>query len=75
MLAGGEATGTIMLPTVAAHPAIEPVLATQSFYRLANALSLEGDEWHSIVLAVPRLFEDTTPAQGLEIERISFLPA
>jgi glucosamine--fructose-6-phosphate aminotransferase (isomerizing) len=40
MLAGGEAAGAVSLPTVAAHPAIEPVLATQSFYRLANALSL-----------------------------------
>jgi glucosamine--fructose-6-phosphate aminotransferase (isomerizing) len=28
------------LPTVAAHPVIEPLLAIQSFYRAANALAL-----------------------------------
>ncbi len=43
--------------------------------RMTLVVPLEGDEWHSIVLQVPRLFEDTKPAQGLEIERISFLPA
>ena len=42
--------------------------------RMTLAVPLEGDEWHSIVLQVPRLFEHTKPAQGLEIERISFLP-
>ncbi|AJP71786.1 SIS domain-containing protein [Sphingomonas hengshuiensis] len=34
----GDAGG--ILPTAAAHPAIEPLLALQSFYRAANALSL-----------------------------------
>ena len=42
--------------------------------RMTLVVPLEGDEWHSIVLQVPRLFEHTKPAQGLEIERISFLP-
>jgi glucosamine--fructose-6-phosphate aminotransferase (isomerizing) len=40
LLAGGEAEGVTSLPTVAANPAIEPLLATQSFYRLANALAI-----------------------------------
>ena len=43
--------------------------------RTTLVVPLEGDEWHSIVIAVPQLFEETTPPQGLEIERISFLPA
>lgn len=40
LLAGGEAAGAVSLPVVAAHPALEPLLATQSFYRCANALAL-----------------------------------
>jgi glutamine---fructose-6-phosphate transaminase (isomerizing) len=40
LLAGAEARGAITLPTVQAHPVIEPLLAIQSFYRAANALAL-----------------------------------
>jgi glutamine---fructose-6-phosphate transaminase (isomerizing) len=40
LLAGSSVAGTTELPTQAAHPVIEPLLFTQSFYRLANALSL-----------------------------------
>jgi glucosamine--fructose-6-phosphate aminotransferase (isomerizing) len=40
LLAGGSATGACVLPTLAAHPAIEPLLMTQSFYRFANELAL-----------------------------------
>lgn len=40
LLAGGRAEGTRSLPTVTAHPAIEPLLATQTFYRFANELAL-----------------------------------
>jgi hypothetical protein len=36
---------------------------------------LEGDEWHSVVFEVPRLFLGAKPPQGLEITKISFLPA
>jgi hypothetical protein len=36
---------------------------------------LEGNAWHSVVFEVPRLFTNVKPPQGLEIERISFLPA
>ena len=32
---------TIGLPTPPSHPALQPLLMIQSFYRLANALSLE----------------------------------
>lgn len=32
------------LPAIAAHPAIEPVLAIQSFYRMASALALARDQ-------------------------------
>jgi hypothetical protein len=39
------------------------------------SIPLEGDEWHSIVLEVPRLFEDAKPPQGLAITRMTFLPA
>jgi glucosamine--fructose-6-phosphate aminotransferase (isomerizing) len=28
------------LPAIAAHPAIEPILIVQSFYKMANALAL-----------------------------------
>jgi glutamine---fructose-6-phosphate transaminase (isomerizing) len=40
LVAGREVPGAITLPTLAAHPAIQPVLAIQSFYRAANALSV-----------------------------------
>ncbi len=40
LLAGGRAPGAITLPTVTAHPVLEPILAVQSFYALANNLSL-----------------------------------
>ena len=38
--AGAETPGLIALPVLRAHPAIEPMLMIQSFYRLANALAL-----------------------------------
>ncbi|WP_255500800.1 SIS domain-containing protein [Caulobacter sp. 17J80-11] len=38
--AGVEAPGALVLPTVAGHPALEPLLRVQSFYRMANALSV-----------------------------------
>ena len=40
LLAGAAAPGATILPTESAHPAIEPLLFAQSFYRMANALSL-----------------------------------
>jgi glutamine---fructose-6-phosphate transaminase (isomerizing) len=40
LLAGAALAHTTQLPTEAAHPVIEPLLFVQSFYRLANALSL-----------------------------------
>ena len=40
LLAGAKAQGATVLPTVVAHPVIEPILQIQSFYRLANNLSL-----------------------------------
>jgi glutamine---fructose-6-phosphate transaminase (isomerizing) len=40
LLAGAAAAGATILPTEAAHPVIEPLLFAQSFYRMANALSL-----------------------------------
>jgi glucosamine--fructose-6-phosphate aminotransferase (isomerizing) len=42
MLAGGsvEHSGVHKLPTLAAHPVIEPILYVQSFYRMVNALAL-----------------------------------
>lgn len=40
LLAGATAAGVTVLPTLAAHPVIEPLLLAQSFYRMANALSL-----------------------------------
>lgn len=40
MLAGSEVPGALTLPAVRAHPAIEPLLLIQSFYRFANALAL-----------------------------------
>ena len=38
--AGASVPGAIALPTVAAHPAVAPLLLAQSFYRLANAAAL-----------------------------------
>jgi glucosamine--fructose-6-phosphate aminotransferase (isomerizing) len=40
MLAGADAPKSLALPTETAHPAIQPMLIIQSFYRLVNALSL-----------------------------------
>ena len=40
MIAGFDAPGTLLLPTVSAHPALEPILMVQSFYRMINALSI-----------------------------------
>jgi glucosamine--fructose-6-phosphate aminotransferase (isomerizing) len=40
LLTGGHAHGAAHLPGVVAHPVIEPILAIQSFYRMANDLSL-----------------------------------
>jgi glucosamine--fructose-6-phosphate aminotransferase (isomerizing) len=40
LVASSSATPGIRLPTPAAHPAIEPLLQIQSFYRAANALAL-----------------------------------
>jgi glucosamine--fructose-6-phosphate aminotransferase (isomerizing) len=40
LLAGADAAGATILPTEGAHPVIEPLLFAQSFYRMANALSL-----------------------------------
>ena len=40
LLAGARARGATLLPSVVAHPVIEPLLLIQSFYRLANDLSL-----------------------------------
>ena len=40
MLAGSRVSGTLELPTLRAHPAIEPMLMIESLYRLANALAL-----------------------------------
>ena len=37
--AGIEVPGAIVLPTIAAHPVIEPLLLVQSFYRLVNQLA------------------------------------
>ena len=39
MLSGADATGAVTLPSIRAHPVIEPLLAIQSFYRAANALA------------------------------------
>jgi len=38
--ASGPLEGAIHLPSLATAPALEPILLIQSFYRLANALSL-----------------------------------
>ena len=39
LLAGVTAERALSLPTIAAHPVIEPMLMVQSFYRMANALA------------------------------------
>jgi glucosamine--fructose-6-phosphate aminotransferase (isomerizing) len=40
LLAGSGARGAISLPTICAHPVLEPLLTIQSFYGMANALAL-----------------------------------
>lgn len=40
LMAGASVPGATLLPTVEAHPFIQPLLLVQSFYRLANALSI-----------------------------------
>jgi glucosamine--fructose-6-phosphate aminotransferase (isomerizing) len=40
MLAGAGEVGAGVLPALSAHPVIEPILMIQSFYRMANALSV-----------------------------------
>jgi glutamine---fructose-6-phosphate transaminase (isomerizing) len=40
LVAGTEVARATVLPSLGAHPAIEPLLLVQSFYRMANALSL-----------------------------------
>jgi glucosamine--fructose-6-phosphate aminotransferase (isomerizing) len=39
LIAGSEAAGAVTLPTIAAHPVIEPLLRIQSFYRMAEMLA------------------------------------
>jgi glucosamine--fructose-6-phosphate aminotransferase (isomerizing) len=40
LLVGAGEVGAGALPALAAHPVIEPILMIQSFYRMANALSV-----------------------------------
>ncbi|HWN06391.1 MAG TPA: SIS domain-containing protein [Steroidobacteraceae bacterium] len=40
LLAGSQTPGAVTLPAIRAHPAIEPLLLIQSFYRFANTLAL-----------------------------------
>ena len=40
LFAGGVVKGSTTLPTIEAHAAIQPLLLAQSFYKLANALSI-----------------------------------
>jgi glutamine---fructose-6-phosphate transaminase (isomerizing) len=40
LLAGASAPQSLILPTEQAHPAIQPMLIVQSFYRMVNALSV-----------------------------------
>lgn len=40
LIAGAQAAGAIVLPTLPAHPVIEPILLIQSFYRMVNALAI-----------------------------------
>ena len=39
LLAGSDVPGAVTLPVLHAHPAIEPLLFIQSFYRMANSLA------------------------------------
>jgi glucosamine--fructose-6-phosphate aminotransferase (isomerizing) len=39
LAAGVECRGALALPTLKAHPAVQPLLAVQSFYRMVNLLS------------------------------------
>jgi len=39
-LAGGEAAGATVLPTLGCAPLLEPIMQIQSFYRAANALAI-----------------------------------
>jgi glucosamine--fructose-6-phosphate aminotransferase (isomerizing) len=40
LLVGAGEVGAGVLPALSAHPAVEPILMIQSFYRMANALSV-----------------------------------
>lgn len=40
MFAGSSVPGATVLPTIDAHPVIQPLLLAQSFYKFANALSV-----------------------------------
>jgi glutamine---fructose-6-phosphate transaminase (isomerizing) len=40
LVAGSQVPGVLALPALRAHPAIEPLLLIQSFYRLVNALAI-----------------------------------
>jgi glutamine---fructose-6-phosphate transaminase (isomerizing) len=40
LLAGAHADGATELPTIEAHPVIEPLLMIQSFYRMASGLAI-----------------------------------
>ena len=39
MIGGSSVAGATVLPTIDAHPTIQPMLLAQSFYQLANALA------------------------------------
>jgi fructoselysine-6-P-deglycase FrlB-like protein len=39
LVAGSDVPGAIALPVIHAHPALEPLLLIQSFYRFAEALA------------------------------------
>jgi glucosamine--fructose-6-phosphate aminotransferase (isomerizing) len=41
LIAGAQAPNALVLATQSAHPAIQPMLIVQSFYRLVNALAVE----------------------------------
>ncbi len=40
LIAGADVPGAIVLPTLAAHPVLQPLLLIQAYYRLVNALAL-----------------------------------
>lgn len=40
LIAGGDSAAPGVLPTLSSHPVLEPILMIQSFYRMANALSV-----------------------------------